>query len=487
MPFYKTIDDAIVMDDATFAGAASGTLQAIVSLAITSGLPLVVRPGVYDATNVSITGPVAIRGIPGKVTFRMTAGAVGIFYLGAFTKAEFYGLIFDGANAAFTNDPALQPAQGLVNLRRDSGTLQSKAVFERCSFINSTRSGIGVNECRLLVTNCEFSGCALKSIGVMATDETQIRDSRFENQDHAIHFSPGAATNVVVEGNIVRKCRRNGIAFEPAGTVKINRNITVRDNKIGKLAPADTWAVSRTDMATTGAEGNGVLAYLSENVVISGNEIADCEFSAIRTNVASQVSVSDNVCRGSGETALYVETVGISVGEFGATVTGNVVYGGGAGISVVNFDFNGKFSTVAGNIVRDVNPRTITHSGGTYGTGGVGIYVEGDASVSGNTVENAYFGLALGTNAYARDICASGNVLRNTTLGIGASGSAPKEILISSNLIAGYASGAIKAFSYSGVGTPPFAITGAELCPANRGSAASGNIHMIGNVRRAVL
>jgi uncharacterized secreted repeat protein (TIGR03808 family) len=159
---------------------------------------------------------------------------------------------------------------------------------------------------------------------------------------------------------------------------------------------------------------------------LSKLDVSDCEFSAIRTNVASQITITGNVCRGSGETALYVETVGISVGEFGATVTGNVVYGGGAGISVVNFDFNGRFSTIAGNIVRDISPRTITYSGGSYGTGGAGIYTEADAAVTGNTIQNTYIGIALGTNSYTSDLNATGNVIRQTTLGVGVSSSTPK-------------------------------------------------------------
>ncbi len=311
--------------------------------------------------------------------------------------------------------------------------------------------------------------------------------SRFEDQDHALHFSPGASTNVSVENNVVRRCRRNGIAFEPSGSVKINKNLSIVNNKVEKLNSGDTWAVSRTNAATTGAEGNGILVYLCENVVIEGNDVSDCEFSAIRSNVTSQITVTGNICRGSGETALYIETVGISVGEFGATVTGNVIYGGGAGISVVNFDFDGRFSTIADNIVRDITARTIAYSSGSYGTSGAGIYTEADTAVTGNSIQNTHFGLVLGTNTYTSDLNAAGNVIRQTTLGVGVASSAPKDVLISSNLIAGYSSGAIKTITYTGSGTPPYSIVGAELCPANLGSANSGNVHMIGNVRRATL
>ena len=484
MPFYKILDNSIAIDAITFTGATSATMQVIFSQAVTTGLPIMARPGIYDVGNVSVSGQVSVYGVPGKVTFRMTALSEYILYLGAFTSAHFFGIDFDGQNAAFTTNAGLI-IQGLVNLQRASATLISKASFERCTFKNSQLSGLSVNEVRTTVKDCIFSACQKKSIGVVSVDELQVRGSRFEDQDYAIHCSPGAASNVNIDGNIIKRCRRNGIAFEPSGTAKINQNISVRGNKITKLLPGDLWAVSRTDFATTGGEGNGILVYLSNNAVVSGNDVSDCQFSAIRGNVASQMTVSGNICRGSGETALYVETVAISVGEFGCTVSGNVVYGGGAGISVVNFNTQGKFSTVNGNIVRDISTRDITHSGGTYKTAGTGIYVEADSNVTGNTIQNCYFGLALGTGTFTSDLVASGNVIRQTTLGIGVSGASTKEILISGNLIAGYSSGAIKTFTYSE--TVPLIISGADLAPANLASLVSGKVNMIGNVKRAAL
>ena len=484
MPFYKILDDAIAVDDTTFTGATSATMQVIFNQAVTSGLPVQVRPGNYDFGNTSISGPIVVQGVPGTVNFRMTAGSEYILYMGAFTSAHFFGIDFDGQNVAFTANGTLI-IQGLVNMQKASGTLISRASFERCTFRNSTLSGLSVNEVRTSVTNCVFSACQKKSIGVVSVDELTVSGSRFEDQDHAIHCSPGAALNVDIEGNIIKRCRRNGIAFEPSGTAKINQNISIRGNKINKLLASDTWAVSRTDLASTGGEGNGILLYLTTNAVVAGNDVADCQFSAIRTNVSSQLTISGNLCRGSGETALYVETVGISVGELGAIVDGNLVYGGGAGISVVNFNTQGKFSTVSGNIVRDIATRDITHSGGTYKTAGTGIYVEGDSAVTGNTIQNCYFGLALGTGTFTSDLIATGNVIRQTTLGIGVSGASTKEILISGNLIAGYSSGAIKTFTYSE--TVPLIISGADLAPANLASLVSGKINMIGNVKRAVL
>ncbi len=485
MAFYKILEDSIVMDDATFAGSTSATEQAIFNQAVASGLPLHVRPGVYTFGNVSVSGPIEVKAVEGKVVFRLATNTTGIVYLGAFTKARFEGIEFDGNNVAFAPDGNLVD-QGLVNMMRNSGTLVSTAKFINCTFRRSTRSGVTSNECRLHVECCSFESCALKSVSVVGSDEVVVDRCRFENQGHAIHCSPNAVSNVRVTDNVILKCSRNGIAIEPGGSAKIATNVVIRGNRIGKLNAGDSWGVARTDTATTGSEGNGILVYLTDQAVIEGNIVADCQFSAIRTNVSSRLTITGNVCRGSGETALYVETVGIDVGEFGATVSGNSVYGGGAGISVVNFDYQGRFAAVNGNIVWDISNRTITYSGGSYITGGTGIYVEGDVSVSGNTVQNCYFGLALGTGTFQSDLIAAGNVIRQTTLGIGVPAAPPKDILISGNLIVGFSSGAIKSFSYSQ--NQQLIIQGPELSPANRGSSVTNtNVHMVGNVRRASL
>ncbi len=137
MPFYKTLDDAMVVDDTTFTGATSATMQVIFDLAVSTGLPVRVRPGIYDVGNTTILGPITVRATPGTVTFRLAAASSYILYLSAFTFAQFDGIVFDGQNLAMVIDPFFG-TQGLVNLRRDSGTLISKASFQRCTFKNST-------------------------------------------------------------------------------------------------------------------------------------------------------------------------------------------------------------------------------------------------------------------------------------------------------------------------------------------------------------
>lgn len=494
MPFYKILDNAIVVDDASFAGATSATMNTIIGQAVTTGLQVDFRPGNYDFGNLVINGPVRFRGSPGNTVFRMTAGSEYLLYLGAFTRACFSGITFDGMNNAFAPSPGL-PVQALVNAQKASSTIASSIVFEQCRFIDSTRSGLSLNEVDATIDDCSFTNCAGRGIGAVSTSRLVVRDSHFEALDQAVHCSPGAASGVTIESNAIFDCRRNGIALEPIGAnAKVGKNIRISGNQIAKKNAM--WAVSQVDSGNTGWEGNGIIVLLAENVIVEGNEINDCRFSGIRLNVCSQASVADNVVRGSGETAIYVEAIHsdtngqpINVGEFGATLSGNVVYGGGAGISAVNFNNGGTFATISGNILRDVSEKAIAYgSGQQYWTTGAGIYVEGDCAVTGNSIRNCRLGIALGSNSDTRDLAATGNVIRQSTAAIAVSdaaraGTISKQVLLAGNLVAGY-SAAIQAFIYDGI-TGKANLTGADFSPANRGSAVVGQVHMIGNVKRA--
>lgn len=473
MAYYRVDSDCVVIDVATFTGASSGTLQAAFDLAVSSGIPIFARPATYELFNVSIGGPIDVKGVPGKVIFRMAADAVGIFYIGAFSSANFSGIIFDGANRAFSIDSNLS-TQGLINIKRDSGTIVSTATFEKCVFRNSLLSGIGVADCRLNIIDCQFENCADKGIGVASSDQISISGSSFVDVDYAVRFWPNGSSNVHISKNSISGCRRNGFTFEPTGSTKVHKNITLSENlAIVKPSSSDMWSVRKTDESSTGAEGNGILIFLAENVAISDNIMHKCQYSAIRINVSSFAAVTGNICRDMGETAIYLETPGISNTQFASVVSSNVVQDSYSGIAVVNFNQQGRFASITGNLIRGIT---------TWG-----IYAEGDVSVSGNNIWGAAFGIVLGTGIYTGDLNATSNVIRDTTLGIGVSTDTSKYTLISSNLIAGYSSGAIRGVSYDGGINPPVIITGAEICPANLASSSSGNIYMIGNIKRSTL
>src|SRR5690606_12990066 len=113
---------------------------------------------------------------------------------------------------------------------------------------------------------------------------------------------------LAVTGNIVTDCGNGGILVhrrEPA-----EDRTVVSGNRIERI---------RADNGGTGQWGNGINVFRAGGVVISGNVIDDCAFSAIRSNGGSNVQVTGNQCLRSGETGLYSEFV-----FEGALIAGNV-------------------------------------------------------------------------------------------------------------------------------------------------------------------
>src|SRR5690606_26067377 len=119
-----------------------------------------------------------------------------------------------------------------------------------------------------------------------------------------------------------------------------------------------------------------------------------------------------NNCSRLGEVALYAE-----FGFEGAVIAGNVVEQAAAGIAITNFNHGGRLGICANNLVRDLFVRH-----GDTDERGIGIGVEADTAVTGNVVENApVAGILLGWSHYLRDVSATGNVVRNSGIGIGVS------------------------------------------------------------------
>src|SRR5262249_6804210 len=81
---------------------------------------------------------------------------------------------------------------------------------------------------------------------------------------------------------------------------------------------------------------------------------------------------------------------------------------------------------------------------------GYGIAVEADAALSGNTVEGASTaGLLLGWGRFCRDVAATGNVVRNSGMGIAVTADrGAGTVLIAHNMITGSQRGAIRAVDH---------------------------------------
>lgn len=295
--------------------------------------------------------------------------------------------------------------------------------IDDCTILKSGNAGIWLERCAGVLRGNDFS-----DIGTTAI----------------VSFD---GNGLLVAQNTIANTRSNGIeilrsAIGDDGTQVIDNRI--EDVKAGP--------------GGSGQYGNAINAYRASNVIVSGNRIRNCDYSAVRGNSASNIHITGNSVSQVREVALYSEFA-----FEGAVIANNTVDGAAFGVSVCNFNEGGRIAVVQGNIIRNLIPKR------PIGTApdddaGVGIYVEADAAVSGNVVENApSFGIIAGWGKYLRDVAISGNVVRNAFVGIGVSvmpgaGTA----LVSNNMISGAARGAVVGLDHAKPTTPDLTAKGAQ-------------------------
>ncbi len=231
-----------------------------------------------------------------------------------------------------------------------------------------------------------------------------------------------------VSGNIISKIAVTGITSFDAQGLLVSRNtiLGTNDNGIeilrtaigddGTLVLDNRIEDIKAGPGGSGQYGNAINAFRAGNVIVRGNRIRNCDYSAVRGNSASNIQISGNSVSDVREVALYSE-----FSFEGAVIANNTVDGAALGVSVCNFNEGGRIAVVQGNIIRNLLPKR------PIGTApdddaGIGIYVEADTSVTGNVIENApAFGIIAGWGKYLRDVVISGNVIRNSFVGIGVS------------------------------------------------------------------
>ena len=125
-------------------------------------------------------------------------------------------------------------------------------------------------------------------------------------------------------------------------------------------------------------------------------------------------------------------------------IANNTIDGAAIGIAVTNFNEGGRLAVVQGNLIRNLVPKRPAGTDPNDGAG-IGIGVEADTAVTGNTIENApTAGIAVGWGQYLRDVSVTGNVVRSAGVGISVSVSpGAGSAVIADNLIAATKNGAI--------------------------------------------
>ena len=273
-----------------------------------------------------------------------------------------------------------------------------------------------------------------------------------------------------VSGNIISKIAVTGFTSFDAQGLLVSRNTIVdtNDNGIeilrhaigddGTLVLDNRIENIKAGPGGSGQYGNAINAFRAGNVIVRGNRISNCDYSAVRGNSASNIQITGNSVSGVREVALYSEFA-----FEGAVIANNTVDGAALGVSVCNFNEGGRIAVVQGNIIRNLLPKR------PIGTApdddaGIGIYVEADTSVTGNVIENApSFGIIAGWGKYLRDVVISGNVIRNAFVGIGVSVTpGAGTALVNNNMISQTPRGAVVGLDHARPITPDLSAEGAQ-------------------------
>jgi uncharacterized secreted repeat protein (TIGR03808 family) len=290
-----------------------------------------------------------------------------------------------------------------------------------------------------LVSFTDIAGLDLANLALTRTRGTAMRLERCGGRVERCSVSDADvaifsldATGLQVVGNVVENCRNNGI--------QIWRSQKGYD---GTQVLANRVANVRAEAGGSGQNGNGINVFRAGGVIVAQNVIRDCAFTAIRNNSGDNVQILGNSCANLGEVAIYAEFT-----FEGCVIANNLIDRASVGVSITNFNENGRLAVATGNIARRLfrrlNPET-----GAYG-GGIGIAVEADTAVSGNVIEEAELaGIAIGYGTYQRNVLCSGNVVRRCAYGVTVSvvpGSGPAQI--ANNILAECSRGKVVGFEY---------------------------------------
>jgi uncharacterized secreted repeat protein (TIGR03808 family) len=398
----------------------TSALQAAIDAAAEKDVPLVLPPGKFIVSDLRLRAGTRLIGTARTTTLVFAGGA-------AFVTADkadglvLDGLCFEGAYKAFDTGRG----DGLITLANSKNIHLADLEIR-----NSVGIGLSLIECGGRVNAIAIGG---------------VLDAGMKSLD---------STGLDITDNTVTECGNNGILVwrskpEEDGTV-------VSGNRISKI---------RNAAGGTGEYGNGINVFRAGSVLVSGNRISDCTYTAVRGNAASNIQIIGNSCERLGEVALYAE-----FGFQGALIANNLVDTAATGISVTNFNDGGRLAVVQGNLIRNLFRREQEPEDKR----GEGIGVEADAVVIGNTIENApTVGIQIGWGSYMRDVAATGNVIRQARVGISVTGAPDAgKCLIANNLISDAKDGAIRAMDQG-------ELTGPDLV---REPSSSDRIRVMGNV-----
>jgi uncharacterized secreted repeat protein (TIGR03808 family) len=386
-------------------------LQRAIDEAARAQQPLWLGLGRYRTGPLRLAPGLRIIGANGETTLRLVQGPALFTAQGA-SDIVLQGLTLDGQGTSLGSDGALVSFNSVSNL-----------TIADCVIVNAGGNAVALTQCTGTVSGNTFRNSA----------------------DNALFCLDG---KLAVRGNAIAKSGNGGIRIWQSA--KRHDGSVIEGNTI-----EDTQARAGGD----GQNGNAINVYRAAGVTVRGNVIRRAAFTAVRGNAASHIVIRGNTCTELGEVAIYSEFDFVD-----ATILDNVIDTAAVGIAVTNMDHGGHLAVVRGNVIRNlINKRP---QGGPD-SAGVGIGVEADTTVSGNTIENApTMGIEVGSGKYLRDCKVTTNTVREAGIGVGVSvaeGAGKAEI--SSNVFSGIKRGAVVGMEWDRPVTGDLTRGGADKFP----------------------
>jgi uncharacterized secreted repeat protein (TIGR03808 family) len=378
-------------------------LQRAIDEAARAAAPLALPPGVYRTGPLRLQSGTQLIGVRGATRLVFTGGPSMLSAEGA-DHLGLSGITIDGASLP------LPARRGLIHC------LAGRDIrIADCEITGSGGNGIWFEQVSGDVSGNIFTDMAATAV---------------------VSFD---ARGLIVSRNTISRTNDNGI--EVLRTAIGDDGTLVADNRIQDI---------KAGPGGSGQYGNAINAFRAGNVIVRGNRIKNCDYSAVRGNSAANIQISGNSISDVREVALYSE-----FSFEGAVIADNTVDGAAFGVSVCNFNEGGRIAAVQGNVIRNLLPKR------PIGTApdddaGIGIYVEADASVTGNVIENApSFGIVAGWGKYLRDVAITGNVIRKASAGIGVSvTTGAGTALVNNNMISETPRGAVVGLNHAHIVTP---------------------------------
>ena len=386
-------------------------LQRAIDEAARAQVPLALPPGVYRVGQLRLQSGTQLVGVRGATR-----------------------LVFSGGTSMLSSEGA--SSVGLVDITLDGSgiPLPTRRGLVHC---------LGGRDIR--ITDCEIAGSGGNGIWLENVSGDISGNTITKSATTAIVSFD--AQGLLVTRNTIQGTNDNGI--EILRTAIGDDGTLVADNRIEDI---------KAGPGGSGQYGNAINAFRAGNVIVRGNRIRNCDYSAVRGNSASNIQISGNSVSDVREVALYSE-----FSFEGAVIANNTVDGAALGVSVCNFNEGGRLAVVQGNIIRNLLPKRPIGTAPDDGAS-IGIYVEADTTVSGNVIENApSFGIVAGWGKYLRDVVISGNVIRNAFVGVGVSvAPGAGTALVNNNVISEAPRGAVVGLDHARPITPDLSAEGAQ-------------------------